>query len=231
MSDLVGGAAPVRSLIKVGEGVANLILLPIEQYQKDGRVVKGLQRGGKSFAKTTTLEAIKITSRLATGTQVILEKAEAALRGGSTVPVEVIENDGDVRQSQSRYANQPSSAREGFTQAYSALAHDLGSAAQTILAIPMEVHENAGSGEVRSRQSEQASLLIVDSCFFSRSGHWQNGHSGRTSCSCADDDGFDQRESQDTSGHPESARFTSTATVAGKVQVERHTKRLYHHDL
>ena len=156
----------MRSLIRVGEGVANLILLPIEQYQKDGRVVKGLQRGGKSFAKTTTLEAIKITSRLATGTQVILEKAEAALRGGSTVPVEVIENDGDVRQSQSRYANQPSSAREGFTQAYSALAHDLGSAAQTILAIPMEVHENAGSGEVRSRQSEQASLLTVDSCFF-----------------------------------------------------------------
>lgn len=148
MSDLVGGAAPVRSLIRVGEGVANLMLLPIEQYQKDGRVVKGLQRGGKSFAKTTTLEAIKLTSKLATGTQVILEKAEAALRGSNSSPVEVIDNDSDPRQKHSRYADQPTGAREGLSQAYSALTHDLGSAAQTILAIPMEVHENAAGGEV-----------------------------------------------------------------------------------
>jgi autophagy-related protein 2 len=149
MSDLVGCAAPVRSLIRVGEGVANLVLLPIEQYQKDGRIAKGIQRGGKSFAKTTTLEAIKITSKLATGTQVILEKAEAALRGSYSTSSEVIDNGSENQQKHSRYAEQPSGAREGLTQAYTALAHDLGSAAQTILAIPMEVHENAGSGEVR----------------------------------------------------------------------------------
>jgi autophagy-related protein 2 len=149
MSDLVGGAAPVRSLIRVGEGVANLVLLPIEQYQKDGRIAKGIQRGGKSLAKTTTLEAIKITSKLATGTQVILEKAEAALRGSYSTSSEVIDNGSENQQKHSRYAEQPSGAREGLTQAYTALAHDLGSAAQTILAIPMEVHENAGSGEVR----------------------------------------------------------------------------------
>ena len=149
MSDLVGGAAPVRSLIKVGEGVADLILLPIEQYQKDGRLVKGLQRGGKSFAKTTTLEAMKLSSKLATGTQVILERAEAALRSGSALPMEVVDPEGSpAQQRHSRYAEQPTGAREGLSQAYSALSHDLGSAVQTILAIPMEVHENASGSNV-----------------------------------------------------------------------------------
>lgn len=151
MSDLVGGAAPVRSLIKVGGGVADLILLPIEQYQKDGRLVKGLQRGGRSFAKTTTLEAIKLSSKLATGTQVILERAEAALRSGSALPMEVVDPDGSLaQQRQSRYAEQPSGAREGLSQAYSALSHDLGSAVQTILAIPMEVHEQGSGSNVSS---------------------------------------------------------------------------------
>jgi autophagy-related protein 2 len=147
MSDLVGGAAPVRSLMQVGSGVADLILLPIDQWQKDGRIVKGIQRGGTSFAKTTTLEAMKLGAKLATGTQVILEKAENALRSDTSQSQrgEILEEGQAVTQKRSRYAEQPVGAREGLFQAYNALAQDLGSAAQTILAIPMEVHENTGS--------------------------------------------------------------------------------------
>lgn len=160
MSDLIGGAAPIRSLIQVGSGVADLILLPIEQWQKDGRVVKGLQRGGTSFAKTTSLEVLKLGSKLAKGTQVILDKAERALRNDSSSSsstdssgsrqARVMGDTGPpggvvVRQQHSRYADQPRDARQGLSQAYQALAGDLGSAVQTILAIPMEVHEDTSN--------------------------------------------------------------------------------------
>lgn len=39
---MVSGVAPLRSLVNVGSGVADLVLLPIEQYKKDGRIIKGM---------------------------------------------------------------------------------------------------------------------------------------------------------------------------------------------
>lgn len=123
-------------MVNVGSGVADLILLPLEQYRKDGRVARGVQRGTTSFMRTTAMEGLKLGARLATGTQVVLERAEMVL-GGRTV-----ELDSDAI---SRYANQPQDAREGIEAAYRSLATNVNSAAQTILAVPMEVYdENVG---------------------------------------------------------------------------------------
>jgi hypothetical protein len=49
----VSGLAPIRSVVNIGSGVADLILLPIEQYRKDGRIIRG---------KSTTLFFIHIYS-------------------------------------------------------------------------------------------------------------------------------------------------------------------------
>jgi hypothetical protein len=46
------------------QGIFDLFWLPIEQYQKDGRIVRGLQRGAQSFTARTALAALEITSRL-----------------------------------------------------------------------------------------------------------------------------------------------------------------------
>ena len=62
--------------------MADLFVLPIVQYRKDRRLVRGLQKGTTSFVKTTAMEAVKLGARLATGTQVILEQAENVLGGG-----------------------------------------------------------------------------------------------------------------------------------------------------
>lgn len=171
LSDVVSGIAPVRSVVNVGTGVANLVLLPIEQYRKDGRVVRGIQKGAKEFAKTTTLEALNIGARLATGTQVILEKAEAVFGGGfaddltvNTVPEltdDAVTSDSGLNQAQqeliSRYASQPQTVQEGMQGAYQSLGSNLRDAAQTILAVPMEVYERSGN-EVRSELSCQLSV-------------------------------------------------------------------------
>ncbi|BGP35945.1 autophagy-related protein 2 [Rhodotorula toruloides] len=171
LADVVGGIAPIRSVVNVGAGMANLVLLPMEQYRKDGRVVRGLQKGAQAFAKQTTLEAINVGAKLATGTQVILEQAEHVLGAKFSEPVSAeaiapfapeLPHDSpnqledslvDARSPdlRSRYAEQPADFREGVQSAYKTLGNNFKEAAQTILAVPMEVYERSGNeGAVRA---------------------------------------------------------------------------------
>ncbi|KAF8559774.1 hypothetical protein OG21DRAFT_1503004 [Imleria badia] len=158
--DVISGVAPIRSVVNVGSGVADLVLLPIAQYKKDGRIVRGVQKGTKAFVQSTAMEAIKLGARLATGTQVILEQAENVLGGqfkdsvtaeALQIPYENEYAEGSDEDLISRYAAQPAGLKEGVQSAYRSLQRNLLSAAQTILAVPMEVYERSGDeGAVRA---------------------------------------------------------------------------------
>jgi autophagy-related protein 2 len=63
---LLGGVGPMHALLQLLVGVRDLILLPIEQYRKDGRIVRGLQRGTTSFTHSTTLSFLDVTNKLLT---------------------------------------------------------------------------------------------------------------------------------------------------------------------
>jgi len=173
LADVISGVSPIRSLVNVGTGVADLVLLPIAQYRKDKRLVRGVQKGAGAFVKSTAMEAIKLGARLATGTQVILEQAEGVLGSSQDVQFDRIITaetlpspillpgplgpederfnegyDGPSIERISKYADQPDSVKEGVQTAYRSLTRNLNSAAQTILAVPMEVYERSGT-EVR----------------------------------------------------------------------------------
>ncbi|EGG01564.1 uncharacterized protein MELLADRAFT_92084 [Melampsora larici-populina 98AG31] len=173
LADVISGISPVRSIVNLGTGLADLILLPIEEIKrKDGRISRGLQKGSQSFAKSTALEAIKLGAKLATGTQVVLEKAEMIL--GAKVSEEIhvetidqgidyldenyekVEEEVEILRSEltnkikthemiSRYADQPENLKMGAKLGYQDLRKNMRSTAQTILAIPLEVF-NEGSG-------------------------------------------------------------------------------------
>jgi autophagy-related protein 2 len=151
--DVISGVAPIRSMVNVGSGVADLVLLPIAQYKKDGRIVRGVQKGTKAFVQSTAMEAIKLGARLATGTQVILEQAESVLGGQfkDSVTAETFHipyddyGEGPDEELISRYAAQPADVTEGVQSGYRSLQRNLHSAAQTILAVPMEVYEKSGN--------------------------------------------------------------------------------------
>lgn len=51
-------------LLFLVQGIFDLFYLPFEQYQKDGRIVRGIQRGAQSFTARTALAALEITSRI-----------------------------------------------------------------------------------------------------------------------------------------------------------------------
>lgn len=158
--EVISGVAPIRSVVNVGSGVADLVLLPIAQYKKDGRIIRGVQKGTTAFVRSTATEAIKLGARLATGTQVILEQAEGILGGQfqHAITAETVQgisgddflsrNDEDDSVDISKYAQQPEDLTEGIQSAYKSLRKNLNSAAQTILAVPMEVYERS-ENEVR----------------------------------------------------------------------------------
>jgi autophagy-related protein 2 len=162
--DVISGVSPIRSVVNVGSGIADLVLLPIAQYKKDGRVVRGVQKGAQAFVRSTATEAIKLGAKLATGTQVILEQAEGLLGNhlNDTIMADTIQVTGDFREGSdmdeddprsliSRYAEQPVDLREGVQSAYRSMQRNLNSAAQTILAVPMQIYE---------RSDEEASLFL-----------------------------------------------------------------------
>lgn len=81
LGDVLSGLAPVRSLVKIGSGICDLVTVPVREYRKDGRVVRSIQKGAWEFARNTSNEIVKFGAKLAAGTQTMLENAEQAMGG------------------------------------------------------------------------------------------------------------------------------------------------------
>ncbi|OBA22677.1 hypothetical protein METBIDRAFT_29273 [Metschnikowia bicuspidata var. bicuspidata NRRL YB-4993] len=81
LSGLLSGLAPIKSIINVGNGVRDLVSLPIEEYKRDGRVLHGIQKGSISLAKVTANELLRLGVKLASGAQVVLENLEEYFGG------------------------------------------------------------------------------------------------------------------------------------------------------
>ena len=52
------------------QGVVDLFWLPVQQYQEDGRVLWGIQRGASSFATSSGVAVVELTNRLLQSVQV-----------------------------------------------------------------------------------------------------------------------------------------------------------------
>lgn len=119
LGDVLAGLAPVRSIVRLGSGIKDLVVVPVREYQKDGRVVRSLKKGAVQFAKNTTSELIKFGAKLAAGTQTILESAvpppEVTPTGSDETPTKL-----------SLYANQPLTISQGISSAYTSLNRNLG---------------------------------------------------------------------------------------------------------
>lgn len=65
------------------QGLKDLVWLPIEQYRKDGRIVRGFQRGAASFGTSTAMAALELTNRMVQTIQVecITPEVRCKMRG------------------------------------------------------------------------------------------------------------------------------------------------------
>ncbi|OWZ22913.1 hypothetical protein PHMEG_0002314 [Phytophthora megakarya] len=166
---------PLRPFVNIGAGAADLILLPMEHYGRDRRLVRGIKKGASSFLKSVTIETLNTASKVAQGTQALLEHADDVVSSSSALRRKQLKyrqagsriarnsrsmGGGGIRNAQDAgggiggrqyLAQQPASAAEGFGQAYDSLARELHVAAKTIVAVPLVEYKKTGSqGYVRS---------------------------------------------------------------------------------
>lgn len=162
---VIAGLAPVRSLVTIGSGFKDLIEIPVKEYQKDGRIIRSIQKGATSFARTTGTELIKLGTKLAVGTQYALQGAEGMLGDNQQQHVDAswAEDESDVEEERrqiSLYADQPKTLVHGVRGGYRSLARDINMARDAIIAIPGEVSQSQGPGGAARAVWKRAPTIV-----------------------------------------------------------------------
>ncbi|RLN91464.1 hypothetical protein DYB28_011038, partial [Aphanomyces astaci] len=144
----LASVVPMRSLSNIGAGAADLILLPMAQYGKDRRVVRGLRKG-PSRDHFVTIETLNTASKLARGTKSLLESADHVMQDSKKKKTLFNSRKGNTH---ARYLiSQPANATEGWNQAYASMSRELHVVAKTIVAVPLLEYQRTGShGYVKS---------------------------------------------------------------------------------
>nr|CAD7457088.1 unnamed protein product [Timema tahoe] len=144
LPSLLGGVGPMHAVVQLFQGIRDLFWLPIEQYQKDGRIIRGLQRGANSFTTSTAMAALELTNRIVLAIQTTAEMAYDMVSPGPSV-----RRRSRGYKGKRRNYNQPSDFREGMANAIMLVREGLGETAQTIVRVASEEHEQKGvSGAV-----------------------------------------------------------------------------------
>ncbi|XP_066263102.1 autophagy-related protein 2 homolog B [Euwallacea similis] len=146
LSTILGGVGPMKAVLQLFQGVWDLFWLPIEQYQKDGRIVRGLQRGANSFTTSTAMAALELTSRLIYFIQYTAETAYDMLSPGPSLRTRRMQAQ---RKNRKKRYHQPQDIREGITNACMAVKEGLGETADNIVQVATIEKEQKGiSGAV-----------------------------------------------------------------------------------
>lgn len=164
---VLSGLAAVRPLVNVGSGMRDLVVVPMREYKKDGRIVRSLQKGVYAFAKNTTSEVARLGAKVAIGTQNLLEGAETFLAPRTGSPAhyawdgEDPESPSEEERAVSHYANQPIGVRAGLRSAARHLERDLLTARDAVIAIPAEVmEEGSGVGMARALARHAPTVIL-----------------------------------------------------------------------
>lgn len=140
---ILGGVGPMHSVVQLFHGVRDLFWLPIEQYRKDGRIIRGLQRGAASFGTSTASAALELSNRLVQAIQATAETVYDIL--SPTPPLNRFAiTEGRTPSSRPRRAAQPADLREGVAKAYDTVREGVIDTAQTLCDVASRGHEQKG---------------------------------------------------------------------------------------
>uniref|UniRef100_A0A7N6ANQ9 Autophagy related 2A n=1 Tax=Anabas testudineus TaxID=64144 RepID=A0A7N6ANQ9_ANATE len=140
---ILGGVGPMHSVVQLFHGVRDLFWLPIEQYRKDGRIIRGLQRGAASFGTSTASAALELSNRLVQAIQATAETVYDILSPTPPLNRYAI-TEGRAPSSRPRRAAQPADLREGVAKAYDTVREGVIDTAQTLCDVASRGHEQKG---------------------------------------------------------------------------------------
>uniref|UniRef100_A0A4W5KU93 Autophagy related 2A n=1 Tax=Hucho hucho TaxID=62062 RepID=A0A4W5KU93_9TELE len=140
---ILGGVGPMHSVVQLFHGVRDLFWMPIEQYRRDGRIIRGLQRGAASFGTSTASAALELSNRLVQAIQATAETVYDIL--SPTPPLNrYIITEGRQPSNRPRRAHQPADLREGVAKAYDTVREGMMDTAQTLCDVASRGHEQKG---------------------------------------------------------------------------------------
>ncbi|SCU81644.1 LAME_0B07998g1_1 [Lachancea meyersii CBS 8951] len=81
LKGILGGVAPMKTMVTLGTGIKALVSTPIKEYKRDQNLGRGLQKGTQVFIRITAGEFVRLGVKLASGTQAMLENVEEVMGG------------------------------------------------------------------------------------------------------------------------------------------------------
>ncbi|XP_076877879.1 autophagy-related protein 2 homolog A [Brachyhypopomus gauderio] len=138
---ILGGVGPMHSVVQLFHGVRDLFWLPIEQYRRDGRIIRGLQRGAASFGTSTASAALELSNRLVQAIQATAETVYDILSPTPPLTRYITEGRPITRP---RRTPQPADLREGVAKAYDTVREGVIDTAQTLCDVASRGHEQKG---------------------------------------------------------------------------------------
>lgn len=139
---ILGGVGPMHSVVQLFHGLRDLFWLPIEQYRKDGRIIRGLQRGAASFGTSTASAALELSNRLVQAIQATAETVYDIL--SPTAPPMTRALLDKKHTHKQRRGHQPADLREGVAKAYDTVREGVIDTAQAICDVAARGHEQKG---------------------------------------------------------------------------------------
>ncbi|KAG8189257.1 hypothetical protein JTE90_013785 [Oedothorax gibbosus] len=139
LPSILGGVGPMRSFVTLFNGVKDLFWLPVVQYQKDGQIVRGLQRGTSSFMVSAAVALLDICEGCFGAIRTVAMVGHDMVSTGPSVA-----NRYQVSQETYRASSQPADFREGLTSALNVVRDGFGDTARTIYSVASAEHEHKG---------------------------------------------------------------------------------------
>ncbi|KFD57607.1 hypothetical protein M513_01710 [Trichuris suis] len=61
--NIVGSVGPLHNVSEIAQGIRDLFWMPVDEFRKDGRIIRGLHRGAHSFGITTAAALLELTQK------------------------------------------------------------------------------------------------------------------------------------------------------------------------
>ncbi|XP_022329168.2 autophagy-related protein 2 homolog B-like [Crassostrea virginica] len=133
LPSILGGVGPMHSFVQIAQGIRDLFWLPVEQYKRDGRLVRGIQRGATSFSTSTAMAMLELTNRAVQSVQYVAEVTYDMVTPGPSCRVQ-----------RRRLRGPPADVREGVENAYIAITEGFSNTAYNIMEVATKEHQQKG---------------------------------------------------------------------------------------
>lgn len=140
LPSILGGVGPMHSFVQLAQGIRDMFWMPVEQYRRDGRVWRGMQRGASSLTMSTARAVIELTNKAVSTIQYVSELTYDMLSPGPSVRQP--QRQGNARRRLQR--RQPTDLREGVTNAYHVISEGISDTAQQLIRAATEEQEQKG---------------------------------------------------------------------------------------